>query len=168
MFEEQQPSSRKLQLQIQVRAHTHTHTHTHTHRCLLAIHSCFIASCLTINLDSLAMLPTLLLKLHSRPECCCTCSMFRHAVEPFLTTSTAMRYGSNASVLQPMSASCTQNIAKHALQTDILHFVRRQCVISVCSLPVLYLTTSAVANFIYVGIALFLLLCLGVKLGLAY
>jgi len=122
-------SSWKLQLQIQVTAHW----------CLLAIHSCFIASRLTISLDSLAMLPTLLLILHRHPERFCTCSMFRHAVERCLTNSAEMCYGS--------SAACTQGNAKHTLQREILQLVcRRCCVLGACAFALLYATTPGMAD----------------------
>jgi hypothetical protein len=63
-----------------------------------------------------------------------------------------------------------QRLVHRGMPSEMLHFAggAAGCIVSACAFPEVYLTTSAMAGFIYVADVLFLLLCLGVKLGLAH
>lgn len=88
--EEQLLRSWRLQFQIQVRAHKR----------LLAIQSRCLTSRLTINLDSLAMLPTLLLKFCRPQEGICKYYMFRHVDKHLLQQGSDICDNGSTSIIE--------------------------------------------------------------------
>lgn len=117
--EEQLLRSWRLQFQIQVRAHKR----------LPAIQSCCLTSRLTINLDSLTMLPTLLLKFCRPQEGICKYYMFRHVDKHLLQEGSEICDNGIIELTPDMLT-----ITSKALERKILHLLWRTCIIKACFL----------------------------------